>query len=68
LLETDERVGRRYLHQIEELREQLEREKETACNRERDLAQSKYESIFFLLEILATVVTDTIRYLVDNFG
>ena len=43
LLETDERVGRRYLHQIEELREQLEREKETACNRERDLAQSKFQ-------------------------
>ena len=48
LLETDERVGRRYLQQIEELREQLEREKETACNRERDLAQNKYENVFFL--------------------
>ncbi|CAB3992815.1 centrosomal of 131 kDa isoform X2 [Paramuricea clavata] len=43
LLETDERVGRRYLHQIEELREQLEREKDTACNRERDLAQTKFQ-------------------------
>ncbi|XP_046855295.1 centrosomal protein of 131 kDa-like [Xenia sp. Carnegie-2017] len=43
LLETDERVGRRYLQQIEELRDQLEREKETACNRERELAQSKYQ-------------------------
>lgn len=41
VLETDERVGRRYLHQIEELRDQLEREKETACNRERDLAQTR---------------------------
>ena len=50
MLETDERVGRRYLHQIEELREQLEREKETACNRERDLAQSKYETVFLLDE------------------
>ncbi|XP_028395235.1 centrosomal protein of 131 kDa-like [Dendronephthya gigantea] len=43
LLETDERVGRRYIQQIEELREQLEREKETACNRERDLAQTKFQ-------------------------
>ena len=30
LLEADERAGRRYIQQIEELRDQLEREKESA--------------------------------------
>ncbi|XP_031573058.1 centrosomal protein of 131 kDa-like [Actinia tenebrosa] len=43
LLEADERAGRRYIQQIEELREQLEREKENACTKERELAQQRLE-------------------------
>ncbi|KAJ7372675.1 hypothetical protein OS493_017948 [Desmophyllum pertusum] len=43
LLEADERAGRRYIQQIEELRDQLEREKENACSRERELSQQRYE-------------------------
>lgn len=43
LLEADERAGRRYIQQIEELRDQLEREKENACARERELSQQRYE-------------------------
>lgn len=43
LLEADERAGRRYIQQIEELRDQLEREKESACSRERELSQQRYE-------------------------
>ncbi|XP_048575628.1 centrosomal protein of 131 kDa isoform X2 [Nematostella vectensis] len=43
LLESDERAGRRYIQQIEELRDQLEREKEMACTRERELAQQRME-------------------------
>ena len=42
LLEADERAGRRYIQQIEELRDQLEREKESACSRERELSQQRY--------------------------
>ena len=41
LLEADERAGRRYIQQIEELRDQLEREKDAACTRERELAQQR---------------------------
>ena len=41
LLECDERAGRKYLHQIEELRDQFEREKETVSIRERELAQTR---------------------------
>ena len=41
LLEADERAGRRYIQQIEELRDQLEREKENACARERELSQQR---------------------------
>ena len=44
LLEADERAGRRYIQQIEELRDQLEREKESACSRERELSQQRYVS------------------------
>ena len=43
LLEADERAGRRYIQQIEELRDQLEREKENACSRERELSQQRYK-------------------------
>lgn len=43
LLAADERAARRYIQMIDELRDQLEREKETAISRERDLAREKYE-------------------------
>lgn len=43
LLQSDERAGQRYIRQTEELREHLEREKETACNREREMARQRYE-------------------------
>ena len=39
LLEADERAGQRYVKMTEELRDQLAREKESACARERDLAK-----------------------------
>ena len=45
LLEADERAGRRYIQQIEELRDQLEREKESACTRERELSQQRYRKV-----------------------
>ena len=53
LLEADERAGRRYIQQIEELRDQLEREKESACSRERELSQQRY--IFFRVVLFFTV-------------
>ncbi|XP_065066186.1 centrosomal protein of 131 kDa-like isoform X2 [Rhopilema esculentum] len=43
LLEADERAGRKYIRQIEELREQLEIEKDQAVQRERDIARQRYE-------------------------
>ncbi|XP_072414876.1 centrosomal protein of 131 kDa isoform X2 [Chiloscyllium punctatum] len=43
LLQSDERAAQRYIKQTEELREQLEREKEDLCQRERDLARQRYE-------------------------
>ncbi|XP_038633015.1 centrosomal protein of 131 kDa isoform X3 [Scyliorhinus canicula] len=43
LLQSDERAAQRYIKQTEELREHLEREKETLCQRERDLARQRYE-------------------------
>uniref|UniRef100_UPI00398EE44B centrosomal protein of 131 kDa isoform X2 n=1 Tax=Pristiophorus japonicus TaxID=55135 RepID=UPI00398EE44B len=43
LLQSDERAAQRYIRQTEELREQLEREKEDLCQRERDLARHRYE-------------------------
>jgi len=42
LLEADERAGQRYIKMTEELRDQLAREKELACARERDLAKQTY--------------------------
>ena len=39
LLESDERAGQRYITMTEELRDQLSKEKETACARERELAR-----------------------------
>uniref|UniRef100_A0A1A7W7T6 5-azacytidine induced 1 n=1 Tax=Iconisemion striatum TaxID=60296 RepID=A0A1A7W7T6_9TELE len=43
LLQADERAAQRYVHQSEELRQQLEKEKEEQCQRERDLAKQRYE-------------------------
>ncbi|XP_041073377.1 centrosomal protein of 131 kDa isoform X3 [Carcharodon carcharias] len=43
LLQSDERAAQRYIKQTEELRGQLEREKEDLCQRERDLARQRYE-------------------------
>ncbi|XP_072098498.1 centrosomal protein of 131 kDa [Mobula birostris] len=43
LAQSDERAARRYIRQTEELREQLEKEKDDLCQRERDLARQRYE-------------------------
>ncbi|CAF4034112.1 unnamed protein product [Rotaria sordida] len=43
LLAADERAAQRYVRMTEDLRDQLEREKESAIARERDLAREKYE-------------------------
>ncbi|CAF0738605.1 unnamed protein product [Rotaria sordida] len=43
LLTADERAAQRYIRMTEELRDQLEREKEVAISRERELAREKYE-------------------------
>ncbi|CAK6965022.1 centrosomal protein of 131 kDa isoform X1 [Scomber scombrus] len=43
LLQSDDRAAQRYVHQCEELRQQLEREKEEQCQRERELAKQRYE-------------------------
>lgn len=41
LLQADERAAQRFVHQCEELRQQLEREKEEECQRERELAKQR---------------------------
>ncbi|XP_058261971.1 centrosomal protein of 131 kDa isoform X4 [Hemibagrus wyckioides] len=43
LLQADERAAQRYVRQIEELREQLERERDEQCQRERELAKQRFE-------------------------
>jgi 5-azacytidine-induced protein 1 len=43
LLAADERASQRYIRMTEELRDQLEREKEVAIAKERELAREKYE-------------------------
>ncbi|XP_028287624.1 centrosomal protein of 131 kDa isoform X2 [Parambassis ranga] len=43
LLQADDRAAQRYVHQCEELRQQLEKEKEEQCQREKDLAKQRYE-------------------------
>lgn len=43
LLQADDRAAQRYVRQCEELRQQLEREKEEQCQRERELAKQRYE-------------------------
>uniref|UniRef100_UPI0037E99F19 centrosomal protein of 131 kDa isoform X2 n=1 Tax=Semicossyphus pulcher TaxID=241346 RepID=UPI0037E99F19 len=43
LLQADDRAAQRYVRQCEELQQQLEREKEEQCQRERELAKQRYE-------------------------
>ncbi|XP_071128289.1 centrosomal protein of 131 kDa-like [Mytilus edulis] len=43
LLESDERAAQRYVKMTEELRDQLAKEKEAACARERELSKQRYE-------------------------
>ncbi|XP_059181314.1 centrosomal protein of 131 kDa [Centropristis striata] len=43
LLQADDRAAQRYVRQTDELRLQLEREKEEQCQRERELAKQRYE-------------------------
>ncbi|KAG9473488.1 hypothetical protein GDO78_004014 [Eleutherodactylus coqui] len=43
LLQSDERAAQRYVRQAEELRQNLEREKEEGSQRERELAKQRYE-------------------------
>ncbi|XP_075891171.1 centrosomal protein of 131 kDa isoform X2 [Nelusetta ayraudi] len=43
LLQADQRAGQHYEGKCEELRQQLEREKEEQCQRERELAKQRYE-------------------------
>ncbi|PVD37615.1 hypothetical protein C0Q70_00211 [Pomacea canaliculata] len=43
LLEADERAAQRYVKMTEELRDQLAKEKEAACAREREIAKERYE-------------------------
>lgn len=43
LLQADERAAQRYVRQIEELRQQLESERDEQCQRERELAKQRFE-------------------------
>ncbi|XP_022069428.2 centrosomal protein of 131 kDa isoform X1 [Acanthochromis polyacanthus] len=43
LLQADDRAAQRYVRQCEELRQQLEKEKEEQCQREREQAKQRYE-------------------------
>uniref|UniRef100_A0A8C2QBC5 Uncharacterized protein n=1 Tax=Cyprinus carpio TaxID=7962 RepID=A0A8C2QBC5_CYPCA len=43
LLQADERAAQRYVRQTEELRQQLERERDEQCQRERELAKQRFE-------------------------
>ena len=45
LLEADERAAQKYVKMTEELRDQLAKEKEAACTRERESAKQR---LFFL--------------------
>ncbi|XP_037610047.1 centrosomal protein of 131 kDa isoform X1 [Sebastes umbrosus] len=46
LLQADDRAAQRYVRQCEELRLQLEREKDEQCQRERELGKQRYEKQF----------------------
>lgn len=41
LLQADDRAAQRYVRQCEELRQQLEKEKDEQCQRERELAKQR---------------------------
>ncbi|KAM6964398.1 centrosomal protein of 131 kDa [Tautogolabrus adspersus] len=43
LLQADDRAAQHYVRQCEDLRQQLEREKEEQCQRERELSKQRYE-------------------------
>ncbi|XP_077056490.1 centrosomal protein of 131 kDa isoform X1 [Siphateles boraxobius] len=43
LLQADERAAKRYVRQSEELRQQLERERDEQCQREREVAKQRFE-------------------------
>uniref|UniRef100_A0A3B4GV35 Centrosomal protein 131 n=1 Tax=Pundamilia nyererei TaxID=303518 RepID=A0A3B4GV35_9CICH len=43
LLQADDRAAQRYVRQCEDLRQQLEKEKEEQCQRARELAKQRYE-------------------------
>uniref|UniRef100_A0A671RS33 Centrosomal protein of 131 kDa-like n=1 Tax=Sinocyclocheilus anshuiensis TaxID=1608454 RepID=A0A671RS33_9TELE len=43
LLQADERAAERYVRQTEELRQQLESERDEQCQRERELAKQRFE-------------------------
>uniref|UniRef100_A0A8C7V1Q7 Centrosomal protein 131 n=1 Tax=Oncorhynchus mykiss TaxID=8022 RepID=A0A8C7V1Q7_ONCMY len=43
LLQADERAAQRYVCQTEELRQQLERDRDEQCQRERELAKQRFE-------------------------
>uniref|UniRef100_A0A3B4EDD2 Centrosomal protein 131 n=1 Tax=Pygocentrus nattereri TaxID=42514 RepID=A0A3B4EDD2_PYGNA len=43
LLQADERAAQRYVRQIEELRQQLEKERDEQCQKERELAKQRFE-------------------------
>uniref|UniRef100_A0A8C7GX55 Centrosomal protein 131 n=1 Tax=Oncorhynchus kisutch TaxID=8019 RepID=A0A8C7GX55_ONCKI len=43
LLQADERAAQRYVGQTEELRQQLERDRDEQCQRERELAKQRFE-------------------------
>lgn len=41
MLDADERVGRKYIAQMEDIRAQLQKEKEIAVKKERDSARER---------------------------
>uniref|UniRef100_A0A669F485 Centrosomal protein 131 n=1 Tax=Oreochromis niloticus TaxID=8128 RepID=A0A669F485_ORENI len=45
LLQADDRAAQRYVRQCEELRQQLEKEKEEQCQRERELAKQRWKQL-----------------------
>ncbi len=54
LLQADERAAQRYVRQTEELRQQLERERDEQCQRERELAKQRYACPYILTCVWCT--------------
>ena len=54
-MRTDERASSRFVHQVEELREQLGREKERACAHERELARQRLMHLHVFFEQLVLI-------------